>query len=762
MSAGLGVRLVLIGVLVIGRCLVPRELCRLLLGPTLGLRRSDGRRLGLVPGAVRGRHVLYRLALDRRVVRKLLKGGIHQGDLVGRDGLAEGLHHADDAGKDLLGARGLLALAGARLHAGPDAVGNAQRPHRSRSIAGLKALLGILDATFVVKFLARALDVGVVRVINLLARDRRHDVLAQLTVGGSRDRLGSRLFLLPENHGGRAGNGHGRRRAGLDYSWLRGRRDNPGGRGRALGRRGLDGIGGRRGGGLGRIRGRGRSGVRSGRRGLRHKGRLGSVLHTLGPRRRSRDGLRRHRGNRGGRRYRRGLGNCDLRHGGYGNLGRHGNGGRNVGRHACGRHLNRLGSARYHRSLIGAGSHARGLARNVCHCRLRRSGGDLLRLSSLGGGRLNETLLRLACLSDLRCGLLHGLDNRHHANLGRYIGDLARLGKDAEGAKNALAVSGADDLLNLSANGRFAARLSRTHGRLSHGRGSRHLNGRGGLRGDVILAHLLLLAGTTLLLAVGKGLRSIGDVVKNAQHRRNGGLVVDGPVGVRHELGGDEGDAPEHHGQRSHDADHPKRAAERSGQEHEQLRQRADRHGNRRIRRHPHEGALDGCEARTREEVVTLRVVVGDDDDGPLAGLLVPIRLAQGHHILAVRSRAKLRKDVLAGVAHGKHAYANQHQHDAHKRHHAANARKDDAHKEEYHGNAIGQKPQRRSRELLDLGVQAVRGKLVGKRLCAVKLLLAARRRDAHLVVEVVQVVLRLAHSFTFRIAAGPLPVVVD
>ena len=340
----------------------------------------------------------------------------------------------------------------------------------------------------------------------------------------------------------------------------------------------------------------------------------------------------------------------------------------------------------------------------------------------------------------------HGLGHGNHPHLGLDVGDLTRGRKDLEIAQDALSVAHTHDLLHLATHGRLLGRLDCGNG-----------------RDDGVVDLLRLVVGR-----LGGGARlgrgTIGaHVVEHAQHGRHGGLVIHGAARVRGKAAGDERHAPGKQRKRGDDANDPEGAAEGGRQEEQNLDERADGVDDDAVRSRGGNHLLDGGNLGTGEEVDTGRVIVGQDDDGTIPGSVLALGLVEGHHVLAVRAGTKLPQHVLATIRHGKQGNGSGAEHQPqHEGRGAAQADEHHSHKQHGHHDTGRQSPQRRHRELLHLRVEPMGRENARQGLGAVELFLAAGRSDADLGVEVIEVVFRCAHPFTFRIAARPLPAFVS
>ena len=265
-----------------------------------------------------------------------------------------------------------------------------------------------------------------------------------------------------------------------------------------------------------------------------------------------------------------------------------------------------------------------------------------------------------------------GLVNGNETNLGLDIGDVAILREDAELAKDSLTVTSADDFLDLATHGRLAA--SRANGRVANG--------------DPLLLRLVR-------LGLGRGGRAPDNGVHAIEHAKHGcerRLVVNAAGSIGEESRGDEGNTPEEHGKSSDDADNPEGAARSLGKEAQELNEDAQSGNADGIRSGDGKVLLDHGQLGSGEEIEALRVIVSHNHDGAVARIALPLGLMKGDNVLTMRTRARLRDNVLAVVRHGKQNHGSHHENDAdNERGNLAKPRKHDAHKQEHHHNAVRQ-----------------------------------------------------------------------
>ena len=338
-------------------------------------------------------------------------------------------------------------------------------------------------------------------------------------------------------------------------------------------------------------------------------------------------------------------------------------------------------------------------------------------------------------------GLGLRLKDLDHLHLGRNVGDVAARGKDAELADDLLAMARADNLLDDLAHDRLAA------GGTDHG----VVHGLGSLL-------LLLVLGRAVGLVAGRA-----HALHHAEHGGQRRLVVDAAGGVGQELRGDQRDAPGEDRKARDDAEDPEGAANARGKEDKDLDEGADRDGNDEVGSRLGDVLLGNGDLRTGEEVEALGVIVGDDHDGAVARGVLALRRVERDDVLAVGTRARLGNDVLAGVGHDEKGDGRGDEDKADKRQDGrADANEHDAQEQHGHDHAVGEVAQRRCSEILNLWFKPMGGKHASKRLGAVELLLATSRGNANLGIKILEEFLRNAHPVTFRIAAWPLPAVVE
>ena len=199
-------------------------------------------------------------------------------------------------------------------------------------------------------------------------------------------------------------------------------------------------------------------------------------------------------------------------------------------------------------------------------------------------------------------------------------------------------MTGTDDFLDLAAHCWLTA--SRTNGRVANG--------------------------NTLLrlvrLGLGRGGRAPGNGVHTIEHAKHGcerRLVVNAAGSIGKESRGDEGNTPEKHGKSGNDADNPEGAARSLWKEAQELNEDAQggnadgiRSGNGKI-------LLDHGQLGAGKEVEALRVIVSHDHDGAVARIALPLSLMKGDDVLAMRTRARLRDNVLAVVGHDEQSHGS-------------------------------------------------------------------------------------------------------
>ena len=238
------------------------------------------------------------------------------------------------------------------------------------------------------------------------------------------------------------------------------------------------------------------------------------------------------------------------------------------------------------------------------------------------------------------------------------------------------------------------------------------------------------------------------DVLKDAEKRRNRGLVVVRAQRAGRELLIDAIRAKRYKRNGQQDAGNPENRAKGCGQEGERLEQRTkgDRR-NKPLERLSKHGYVAGEWASVQETVVR-RIVVGNNDDWPVA---LGDQLARGmvhrNHVLAACRRAKLGEKVPTNSKDIKNEQdaRNQCQYDSQDR--DARAREDDPHKHQHEKHAPHKASAAGSIELLDVNVDVMLLHEVRNSLSRLELLLAVRRGDANLVLQVVQIIMCHGHA---------------
>ncbi len=373
--------------------------------------------------------------------------------------------------------------------------------------------------------------------------------------------------------------------------------------------------------------------------------------------------------------------------------------------------------------LLGSGSGVRpGIG-------LGRLGLELNRLRSRGLIGLHALVQRLR----LRLG------NLNEPHLRSDVGDVAAWRENAKLADDGLTMTRANDLLDDLTHNRLAARGT-NHG-IVHGFG-------GGL--------LLVLGRTNGLVASG------AHALHNTEHGSKGGLVVHAAGGIGQELSGNQRDAPGKDRQARNNAENPEGAASTLRKKNEDLNEGANANRTNEVGCSLCDVLLCNCDLRTRKEVETLSVIVGQNHDGTVVRGILALGRMECNDVLAVGARTSLGDEVVTQVGCTEEAGCQHNEQEPDERHHSrANAHKHNAQEQDGHEHAVGKIAQRRGRKVLNLRLKPMGRKHFRQRLGAVKLLLATSRGNTNLGIEILEEFLRNAHPVTFRIAARPLPAIV-
>ena len=199
-------------------------------------------------------------------------------------------------------------------------------------------------------------------------------------------------------------------------------------------------------------------------------------------------------------------------------------------------------------------------------------------------------------------------------------------------------MTGTDDFLDLAAHGRLAA--SRPNSRVANG------------------SSLLRL----VRLGLGRSGGAPGNGVHAIEHAKHGcerRLVVNAAGSIGKESRGDEGNTPEEHGKSGDDADNPEGAARSLGKEAQELNEDAQSGNADGIRSGNGKILLDHGQLGTGKEVEALRVIVSNDHNGAVARIALPLSPMKGDDVLAMRTRARLRDNVLAVVGHDEQSHGS-------------------------------------------------------------------------------------------------------
>ena len=367
-----------------------------------------------------------------------------------------------------------------------------------------------------------------------------------------------------------------------------------------------------------------------------------------------------------------------------------------------------------------------------------RSGGDERTSGGAGGLRRGD---RRRGSDDYRLGL--------------HVLDLAALGKHAEALHDVGAVA---DTVGLHGDRRGRDGLRhRSGGGLAILLGREVLDRNLGLSGGGGCGLGRLLHG---LNGVVDGLNAVdalqaggAHVLEHAEHGCDAGLVVVGTVGAVGEVLEHAGHAEDGEGQRGEDADNPHEAAEGLGEEREGLEQHAHADHEDAVLGHAPDQRNVGRHRRGAKHVLVRGVVVGHDHDGAVAlDDVGAAGLVEGHDVLAARGRAKRRDEVMTEILEDEERGGTDGEHKADDRKHGnTDAPEHDAHEHQRiqkggHGAA-----ERLCVELLDARLDIVLAHEVGNGVGRLELLLAAGGANAHLLIEIVHVVVCHGHCEILR-----------
>ena len=242
-------------------------------------------------------------------------------------------------------------------------------------------------------------------------------------------------------------------------------------------------------------------------------------------------------------------------------------------------------------------------------------------------------------------------------------------------------------------------------------------------------------------------------VLEHAEHGGHAGLVVVGAVGAVGEVLEHAGHAEDGEGQRGEDADDPQEAAEDLGKEREGLEQHAHADHEDTVLGHAPDQRNIGRHRRGAKHVLVRGVVVGHDHDGAVTlDDVGTAGLVEGHDVLAARGRSKRRDEVMPEVLEDEERGGAYGEHKADNRKHGdTDAPEYDTHEHQCiqkggHGTA-----ERLCVELLDTRLDIVLAHEVGNGVGRLELLLAAGGANAHLLIEIVHVVVCHGHCEILR-----------
>ena len=275
---------------------------------------------------------------------------------------------------------------------------------------------------------------------------------------------------------------------------------------------------------------------------------------------------------------------------------------------------------------------------------------------------------------------------------------------------------------------------------------------------------LLLFAGTTCLFArtrlflllhahslcVECDICTRTDIVENGEESCDSSLVVIRAIRAVAKAGCDIGDSKKGRDQGGEDAEEPEDPSHDRRKEAEELHEGGDRNAVEAIDANSVGTGIEACHPLVRNHRIDARrVIVSDNDDGTVALHDFGAGLGmEGDDILALDDRAHLRKQRAPCMDHEEQDSAGDCDNDTDKADDAAEACKDEA---EEHGKSddrlCGLGSCRRA-EFLDLRVHPMVCHDLRDGLGSLQLLLAVSRRDAYLLIQVVQIFVRLGHMY--------------
>ena len=240
------------------------------------------------------------------------------------------------------------------------------------------------------------------------------------------------------------------------------------------------------------------------------------------------------------------------------------------------------------------------------------------------------------------------------------------------------------------------------------------------------------------------------DIVEDGEQSCDGSLVVIRAIRAVAEAGCNIGDSKKGRDQGGEDAEEPEDPSRDRRKEAEKLHEGGNRNAVEAIDADSIGTGIEACHPLVRNyRVDARRVIVGDNDDGTVA--LHDLGAGLGMEcddILALDDRAHLRKRRAPCMDHEEQDSAGDCDNDTDKADDAAEACKDEA---EEHGKSddrlCGLGSCRRA-EFLDLRVHPMVCHDLRDGLGSLQLLLAVSRRDAYLLIQVVQIFVRLGHMY--------------